>query len=93
LMKETFNPLNSRRAPMEEDANPFPKEETTPPVIKIYFVLALANGSSIFTQQEKPGIKNLSINSNPFSIKVPLLTAETSSNASIPTLFAFPSLV
>jgi len=29
---------------MEEHANPFPREETTPPVIKIYFVLVFANG-------------------------------------------------
>jgi hypothetical protein len=38
----TFNPLSSRRDPIDEDANPFPKEETTPPVIKIYFVLVFA---------------------------------------------------
>jgi hypothetical protein len=52
-MKETFNPLNSRRAPMEEHANPFPREERTPPVIKIYFVLLLAKTILLI---KKPGI-------------------------------------
>jgi hypothetical protein len=42
LRKLIFNPLDSRRAPIDEEANPFPKEDTTPPVTKIYFVLALA---------------------------------------------------
>jgi hypothetical protein len=35
----TFSPRSSRRDPIDDDANPFPKEETTPPVTKIYFVL------------------------------------------------------
>jgi hypothetical protein len=42
LRKLTFNPLSSRRDPIDEDANPFPKEETTPPVVKIYFVFVFA---------------------------------------------------
>src|ERR1700733_5166227 len=32
-----LNPRLSRRQPMEEAATPFPSEETTPPVTKIYF--------------------------------------------------------
>ena len=41
LIKETFKPLDSRIAPREAAAIPFPKEETTPPVIKMYLVLAI----------------------------------------------------
>src|SRR5215467_8611526 len=33
----TRKPRLSRRQPMEEAATPLPKEETTPPVTKIYF--------------------------------------------------------
>src|ERR1700676_2172846 len=33
----TLKPRLSRRQPMEEAATPFPSEETTPPVTKIYF--------------------------------------------------------
>src|ERR1700732_3114709 len=33
----TLNPRLSRRQPIEEAATPFPSEETTPPVTKIYF--------------------------------------------------------
>src|SRR6056300_268041 len=33
-MMVTFNPRDSKSAPMEADAIPFPREETTPPVTK-----------------------------------------------------------
>src|ERR1700682_3158793 len=33
----TLKPRLSRRQPIEEAATPFPSEETTPPVTKIYF--------------------------------------------------------
>jgi hypothetical protein len=33
----TWTPRLSRRQPIEEAATPFPSEETTPPVTKIYF--------------------------------------------------------
>src|SRR6266403_1113623 len=35
--KVTLKPRLSRRQPIEEAATPFPSEETTPPVTKIYF--------------------------------------------------------
>ena len=35
---ETFKPLLSKTAPREAQVRPFPKEETTPPVTKMYFV-------------------------------------------------------
>jgi hypothetical protein len=38
LFKETFKPLASKRAPIDAAAMPLPSEETTPPVIKMYFV-------------------------------------------------------
>src|SRR5215475_9221174 len=38
----TLKPRLSRRQPMEEAATPFPSEETTPPVTKIYFGAILA---------------------------------------------------
>jgi len=34
----TFKPLDSRRVARDAEAIPLPKEETTPPVINIYFV-------------------------------------------------------
>jgi hypothetical protein len=55
---------------MDEDANPFPNEDTTPPVTKIYFVLAFAKKAYLF--QHKAGeAKNLSINSWPLSMNIP----------------------
>ena len=36
-----LNPLDSSKAPMEAAAIPLPREETTPPVIKMYLVLAI----------------------------------------------------
>ena len=41
LIKETESPLDSRRAPIDAAAIPFPSDETTPPVIKMYLVLAI----------------------------------------------------
>src|SRR5260370_37515006 len=38
----TLKPRLSRRQPIEEAATPFPSEETTPPVTKIYFGAILA---------------------------------------------------
>jgi hypothetical protein len=75
----TFSPLSSKRDPIDEDANPFPNEETTPPVTKIYFVLTFIKKPLFFYQHEATGLKNLSINSNPFSIQIPDRPAETSS--------------
>ena len=39
--KETVRPLDSNNAPIEAAAIPLPREETTPPVIKIYLVFAI----------------------------------------------------
>src|SRR3990170_7559307 len=38
------NPLASRRAPMEAAASPLPREETTPPVTKMYFGFTVFSG-------------------------------------------------
>jgi hypothetical protein len=40
-MSETDSPLDSSKAPIEAAAMPFPSEETTPPVMKMYLVLAI----------------------------------------------------
>jgi len=37
-----FNPLVSSKAPIEADASPFPREESTPPVTKISFGFIVA---------------------------------------------------
>src|ERR1700722_7279085 len=39
----TLKPRLSRRQPIEEAATPFPSEETTPPVTKIYFGAILSS--------------------------------------------------
>ena len=44
---EISSPRLSSKAPIEAEATPFPKELTTPPVIKIYLVLC-AMGSQFF---------------------------------------------
>ena len=41
LIKETDSPLYSKRAPKDAAAIPFPSDETTPPVIKMYLVFAI----------------------------------------------------
>jgi hypothetical protein len=41
LIRETERPLDSKRAPIEAAAIPFPRDETTPPVIKMYLVFAI----------------------------------------------------
>ena len=41
FIKDTERPLDSRRAPIEAAAIPFPSYETTPPVIKMYLVFAI----------------------------------------------------
>ena len=41
FIRETERPLDSRRAPKDAAAMPFPKEETTPPVTKMYLVFAI----------------------------------------------------
>ena len=41
FISETDSPLDSNKAPIEAAAIPFPSEETTPPVMKIYLVLAI----------------------------------------------------
>src|SRR3989337_3883185 len=38
------NPLVSRRAPMGAGASPLPREETTPPVTKMYFGFTVFSG-------------------------------------------------
>ena len=38
LIKDTESPLDSRSAPIEAAAIPFPSDETTPPVMKMYLV-------------------------------------------------------
>ena len=38
LINDTDKPLDSRRAPIEAAAIPYPSDETTPPVIKMYLV-------------------------------------------------------
>ncbi len=35
----TLNPRACSKAPIAAEAMPFPNEETTPPVIKMYFVI------------------------------------------------------
>ena len=42
LINDTDKPLDSRRAPIEAAAIPFPSDETTPPVIKMYLVWAIS---------------------------------------------------
>src|SRR5271169_6032929 len=37
--KVTFRPRDSRSAPIDAAARPFPSDETTPPVTKMYFVV------------------------------------------------------
>src|SRR6266481_408248 len=46
----TLKPRLSRRQPMEEAATPFPSEETTPPVTKIYF------GAILIARVALPGL-------------------------------------
>ena len=41
FIKDTERPLDSRRAPIEAAAIPYPSDETTPPVIKMYLVFAI----------------------------------------------------
>jgi hypothetical protein len=38
LRSVTFKPRLSSRAPMDAEASPFPREETTPPVTKMNLV-------------------------------------------------------
>ena len=38
FINDTERPLDSRSAPIEAAAIPFPRDETTPPVIKMYLV-------------------------------------------------------
>jgi hypothetical protein len=38
LISDTESPLDSRSAPIEAAAIPFPSDETTPPVMKMYLV-------------------------------------------------------
>jgi hypothetical protein len=59
-------------------------------VIKIYFVLAFTKKLLHAPQQEQEGAKNLSISSNPLSIKILLCPAETSSNPSMPASSTLP---
>ena len=40
-MSDTERPLASKRAPIYAAAIPLPSDETTPPVIKMYLVLAI----------------------------------------------------
>ena len=49
----TLSPRLSKRAPMEAAANPFPKDDTTPPVTKIYLVLIVAIATSQFDRRFK----------------------------------------
>src|SRR5260370_7240326 len=46
----TLKPRLSRRQPIEEAATPFPREETTPPVTKIYF------GAILIARVPTPGL-------------------------------------
>src|SRR5260370_29793759 len=46
----TLKPRLSRRQPMEEAATPFPSDETTPPVTKIYF------GAILIARVPTPGL-------------------------------------
>src|SRR4030081_1911149 len=49
----TLKPRLSRRQPIEEAATPFPSEETTPPVTKIYF------GAILISPYRAPGLSAL----------------------------------
>ena len=44
-MRETESPLDSNNAPIDAAAMPFPSDETTPPVIKMYLVFAISNAN------------------------------------------------
>jgi hypothetical protein len=41
LIRETDKPLDSKRAPKDAAAMPLPSDDTTPPVTKMYLVLAI----------------------------------------------------
>ena len=41
LIRETDKPLDSNNAPIDAAAIPFPSDETTPPVMKMYLVFAI----------------------------------------------------
>ena len=46
------SPLLSRSAPMDAEAMPFPRDDTTPPVTKMNFVLICFLGSAIMLKTE-----------------------------------------
>src|SRR5215472_9081072 len=54
--KVTLKPRLSRRQPIEEAATPFPREETTPPVTKIYFGAIRAARNSCRAYQPSTGL-------------------------------------
>jgi hypothetical protein len=41
LISDTVSPLASNKAPIEAAAIPLPRDETTPPVMKMYLVFAI----------------------------------------------------
>src|SRR5437868_14928218 len=45
FISDTLRPRASRRQPIEEAAKPFPRLETTPPVTKMYLVIAIPSNS------------------------------------------------
>jgi hypothetical protein len=55
---ETFKPRASIRAPIDAAASPFPREETTPPVIKINLVFMDSpdRSTDLLTKTNKVGI-------------------------------------
>src|SRR5260370_40230328 len=58
----TLKPRLSRRQPIEEAATPFPSEETTPPVTKIYFGAILRARSAQFRGLVSPPQEGRTIN-------------------------------
>src|SRR3989339_753274 len=75
---------------MDADASPLPREETTPPVTKIYFVLAFANetpsfsstlatrGQKPFNQFESPFDKDRTLSAADFIESLPMVLQSVS---------------
>jgi hypothetical protein len=59
----TFMPRLSRSMAMEAAVNPLPKEETTPPVTKIYFgcIIVITTFSSVSPHFKEPPFKFQSV--------------------------------
>src|SRR5258708_27913133 len=81
----TLKPRLSRRQPMEEAATPFPSEETTPPVTKIYF------GAILIARVPTPGLSAL----HRSDVRIIIVGTRNSvkSNSPLPQLPFFSSIL